>query len=104
MSYNGWKNYETWIVNMEFVGDCELDVFLDPSDLFSEVEEDDRVSHVSNILEDQFEEHIYANVGNSLLLTLLRAASDEVDWDEIAQHLVDNWVQEHPESLVEISD
>lgn len=99
MSYNGWKNYETWLVKMEFVGDCELDVFDDVDFLFGEIEEEDRLDRVASILEGQFEEFFHANVDNSLLLTLLQKAGEEVDWTEIAGHLIDDWIQEHPESL-----
>jgi hypothetical protein len=105
MSYNGWTNYATWLVKLEYFGDCDLDTFVDTENLFDvdSTDPDDRVGIVSSGLYTIFTDYIEEN-SSGLAQTLAKSAVDDVNFDEIAEHMIDDWVTEHPESLEVASD
>ena len=105
MSYNGWTNYVTWLVKLEYFGDCELDTFVDVDQLFDvdSVDPDDRVGMVSSSLYDIFSDFIEEN-SSGMARDLAKLAVDDVNFDEIAEHMIDDWVAEHPESLEVATD
>lgn len=76
-TYNGWKNYATWRVNLElidgndFASDNDLDRF-DLGDVLREF-----------VLE-ALEEH-----ASGFALDYARAFVDDVNWYEIARHQID---------------
>jgi len=91
-TYNGWTNYETWRVNLEvFDG-------LDPFDHFS----DDQATLEDNLadyLKDYAEEVIFAGLGyderrpSSLMEDYARAFLQEVNWSEIAAHMIADYAE-----------
>ena len=82
--YNGWTNYATWRVNLEI-----FDGF-DPSDYFSGLNLDDAYS-LSKCLEDYAEQVIFecATV-EGLAADYARAFLSDVNWYEIAEHMLDD--------------
>ena len=82
MSYNGWTNYATWRVNLEMVDG------LDPRDMGW-----DRLDHhdLMSALKDYANELIEMDVKESLALDYARAFLADVNWWEIAQHLIDDY-------------
>jgi hypothetical protein len=90
-TYNGWTNYATWRVNLEvFDG-------LDPYDHFS----DDQAT-MSEWLPDALREmaeecifmHAHDERGRSCLMEdYARAFLQDVNWHEIAQHLIADHVE-----------
>ena len=102
-SYNGWTNYETWSVSLWLRNDEES---------YSDVRELTRKAlaraqqghhyltpeeHACRLLADAILEYVeslpqIASIleGASMATDLLGAALDEVDWDEIAQHFLDD--------------
>jgi hypothetical protein len=75
--YNGWTNYETWVVNLWY------------DDAFTDVSEDyrDDVNGLADHIRDTVEEGLPEVKG--LASDLLNAAMGEVNWYEIAQGYID---------------
>jgi hypothetical protein len=88
--YNGWTNYATWRVNLEvFDGLWESDVF----DLSLPVEQ------LRHVLQDYVEGLIYeAGGGNgNIAVDYALAFLSDVNWYEIAEHLLEDEQQEEIE-------
>ena len=82
--YNGWKNYETWLVNIWF-GDCLNEYYLE---LFREGELTEPVD--ADKVKDYIESLIFdlGEVPESGFVTdLVNGAMSEVYWPEIAEHV-----------------
>ena len=72
--YNGWTNYATWRVNLEILGDIELN------------------EHVSaDYLKEITEDCVFSNYemqsGSHLIEDYARAFINEVNYYEIAEHI-----------------
>lgn len=80
-TYNGWKNYETWLVNIWVTNDEGWNEY------WQEAATDAAsVSSLADALESEITDQAREQVGNNGLLSdLLRAALREVDWREIAE-------------------
>jgi hypothetical protein len=96
--YNGWTNYETWLVNL-WIDNSEGDqeYWHDRASwcLKHQAEEGDAVHELRDTLRDEFDEKYDEQKPDSgLLADLLRAALSEVNWDEIARHYIDSIVEE----------
>ncbi len=73
--YNGWTNYETWLVNMWF------------GDIFAEMGAEGQLH--SEMLEQFVEEMLEADGAlpqYGFAADIMNAALREVDWDELAEH------------------
>lgn len=113
MAYNGWSNYETWLVNLWMDNEPgERDMWLREAAAFLECEredlqsvsdvpfeESDVVSGATNLLAD----HIRQSFDEALegLVTapgvfgdLLNGAMSEVNWHEIAKQLMDSALEQ----------
>ena len=81
--YNGWTNYATWRVNLEMIDGLELNDFgteLDPYDL-------------GQALKDYADEILCQGCGyEGLVLDYARAFLSDVNWAEIARHMIDDYV------------
>lgn len=104
-TYNGWTNYETWVVNLwmdneEGTHDYWLEVVEDVYNneakgqkhftkmedavcILAERLKEDHEDRKNNILEN-------AELTASVWADLLGAALSEVNWREIAEHLLEN--------------
>ena len=76
--YNGWTNYATWRVNLEILGDIQF-------------VEDDNVS--VETLEEIVESTVFDNLPekNGLATDYARAFLNEVNYDEILEHIQENF-------------
>ena len=93
-TYNGWSNYATWRINLEVFDGMTLEdmntVEVDPYE-------------VSQYLKDYAEEiifldsHIGGKSPSSLMEDYARAFLQEVNWYEIAEHLVQEHIAENQE-------
>ena len=81
--YNGWTNYATWRVNLEIFDGFDL---ADSFDLQTRRNPD--VYEVSKFCREYVEEHI-EQTGEGLTLDYARAFLSDVNWDEIARHLLE---------------
>jgi hypothetical protein len=84
--YNGWSNYETWLVNLWWENDPET---YDFAQTLTEGAKD--VWELANEIKEATEEGQVPNLGSTLAADLLNAALSEVDWDEIARAWWEGW-------------
>lgn len=104
-NYNGWTNYETWVVNLwmdnepgtyDYWREIAEDVYNNEAEEqqhFTKME--DAASILADRLKDdhaQTKDEILENVRltASVWADLLEAALSEVNWLEIAEHLLEN--------------
>jgi hypothetical protein len=80
--YNGWTNYATWRVRLEmFDGyDGASDNNLDAYDLGQSLRE--------------FAEETLSEQGSGLVLDYALAFLADVNWREIAEHMIEDWREE----------
>jgi hypothetical protein len=93
-TYNGWSNYATWRINLEVFDGMTLEdmntVEVDPYE-------------VSQYLKDYAEEVVFLDhryderAPSSLVEDYARAFLQEVNWYEIAKHLVQDHIAENQE-------
>ena len=78
-TYNGWTNYATWRIALEWFDDYNPNKYeSDPYQLSKECQQ-----YVEETLEEM-------TVQSTLVLDYALAFTSEVNWYEIAQHLIDN--------------
>ena len=73
MSYNGWKNKETWLVNL-WIGDSLT--------MDQEAGHDITAAYIEQIVEDLIED----SGSNGFVGDILNCALCEIDYDELASH------------------
>ena len=85
--YNGWTNYQTWRINLEVVDGMTLEDF--GFDLH-EVDTDEvaDVESLAEAIESYVEEIVTNGVPDGLALNLAQSFLSEVDWMEIAEHII----------------
>lgn len=83
--YNGWTNYETWRVNLEMI---DASVWID---LIAENDNPDAYKlslDIKEMAETWIEESSPEGLARDYALAFLSA----VNWREIAQHLIDDYI------------
>jgi hypothetical protein len=81
--YNGWTNYATWRVNLEMFDG--MDVY----DAFR-ITEDDDASELASALEQYADDMLTMNGEKGLVVDYARAFMSDVNWYEIAEHMLDD--------------
>jgi hypothetical protein len=89
-TYNGWTNYATWRVNLEMIDGMEPDDFG-----FSRKEEFTltEVFELADALQNHAEEFIELECGRGLARDYALAFLSDVNWREIAQHMVNEFTE-----------
>ena len=90
-TYNGWSNYATWRINLECV-----DGF-DPRDHgFHGLSNQDfsDIYDLGQYLKQYVEEFLFANSSGLLVEDYARAFMSDVNWYEIAKHLIAEYAEE----------
>jgi len=106
--YNGWANYETWRVNLEYFDGDDFERFEDyVQELYEEYEpacwapletpEKDRDMHVriklGEMFKDEVEEYVHTQIsdegGGQVLQGWVMVFISAVRWTEIAGHAID---------------
>ena len=85
--YNGWTNYQTWRINLEVVdgmtlGDFGFDLHEVDTDEVADVES------LAEAIESYVDEIVTNGVPDGLALNLAQSFLSEVDWMEIAEHII----------------
>lgn len=84
--YNGWTNYETWRVNLEIFDNFDISDY--SKDVFD----------LSEQLESYAEEIVFCDYNrDGLIADYAGAFLREVNYYEIAQHLIADWKYENEE-------
>jgi uncharacterized protein (DUF2384 family) len=83
-TYNGWKNYETWVVKLWL--DNDEGTYKEMNKIAKKAID---VYKLSEEIKDYLEE-IQPELGASVWTDLLHSAFSEVDFDEIAQAYMDD--------------
>jgi len=90
-TYNGWKNKETWLVNLwymdemsDYFADAEV-YYVEPYDLRDAIE---TIAHECEAL---------SRLESGLLADFVSDAFAEVDWDALAEHLNEELAELNPE-------
>jgi hypothetical protein len=81
--YNGWTNYATWRVNLEM---------FDGMDVYEafRITEDDDASELASALEQYADDMLTMNGEKGLVVDYARAFMSDVNWHEIAEHMLDD--------------
>lgn len=79
--YNGWTNYATWKVNLEYLDGCDFD------QMFG-VSSDTSPYHLAKDLEAYVNDYIDESGAPDYVLDLARCFLADVDWEEIAEHII----------------
>lgn len=87
VKYNGWTNYSTWRVNLEFFDTYELNEFEVEMDSYELA--DSLCNYVETILNDY---------GSGPTLDYALSFINDVNWVEIAQHLLEGVIRENTDS------
>lgn len=111
--YNGWTNYETWNVKLwmdndegsyNYYGELAQEVYdaAEASDSPRFTKEEQAVLDLSDRLKDEYETAMNdwleeSKKQSSVWADLLGAALSEVNWHEIAEHLIDDVEKETEE-------
>lgn len=96
-SYNGWTNYATWRINLEIFDG------MDAQDFDGVDAADPNIYEISLQLKDYAEEIIFSDCRyderrpSNLMEDYARAFLADVDWYEIAQHMVNDYILENQE-------
>jgi len=94
-TYNGWTNYETWRVNLEVFDGMELE------DISKTTNWDayDLGEYLKDYAEEMiFEGHRYdERRPSNLMEDYARAFLQNVNWREIAQHMINDYIAESAE-------
>lgn len=93
--YNGWSNYETWLCNMWF---NDFD-FTDMMDMFGNCKDNcDVLDIIQNYIKEHVEEYVEYSLSpgdqHGFMHDMLNAAVSEIDFRDIAEHYVDDVVDE----------
>lgn len=94
-TYNGWTNYATWRINLEVFDGMEASDFDGADD--AEVDIYDFSKQLQNYAEEaifsgaRYDERRPAN----LMEDYARAFLSDVNWYEIAKHMVDDYIAEN---------
>lgn len=90
--YNGWYNYETWLVNLWLTNDQGSYNYW--SEATNEAKD---VYELSNRIKDEIEEFNPVTDESSLYADLMNAAISEVNFDEIARSFFDDFREDSDE-------
>lgn len=96
--YNGWTNYETWLVNLwlDNGGSGEHWREYTEEHVGDGAERDDAVDHIADQIKAEHDEALAEIIpeGSGVFQDLLSASLREVNWHEIAAHYVDDAMAE----------
>lgn len=94
-TYNGWTNYETWRVNLEVFDGMEASDFDGADD--AEVDLYDFSMQLKDYAEEIIFQQVPINQPSTLMEDYARAFLQDVNWYQIAEHMVADYIAENQE-------
>jgi|WetSurMetagenome_2_1015567.scaffolds.fasta_scaffold298739_2 hypothetical protein len=88
-TYNGWTNYETWVVKLWMDNDGELSYWIKEADRMDLYE-------LETAIKEQYQDAM-PEIQNGPYSDLMQAALDSVNWREIAESIKDEADEENEE-------
>jgi len=89
-TYNGWTNWETWKVNLELLDG------MDASDLNIEHYTQEEYYEAGQVIEEYVGELTAMQYQyDGFVGGIISGFMSDVNWSEIAKHLIDDWVANH---------
>lgn len=93
--YNGWTNYETWRVNLELLdGLTPEDIGFRRNEFLDEGRRDNFTERLASALE-MYVCEIVEDDAKGFALDILHSFLAKVNWDEIADHMVADYIAEY---------
>lgn len=90
-TYNGWTNWETWKVNLEILDG------MDASDLSIEHYTQDEYYEAGQLISDYVSEVLSPEyTGDGFVGNIVHDFMLTVNWNELAKHFIDQWIEDHP--------
>lgn len=90
-TYNGWRNYATWRVNLEILADY-ADAYEDEIGQYADV------GRLADVLDEYVDEVLTAQADEGLVVDYARSFVSDVDFYEIAEHMIDDWKSNNPDA------
>jgi len=92
-TYNGWANYETWLTNLHFEN-LEFDDYIEEG-VFDSLNRDDVKRWIADWIKGYVIEIVFypfdeCSSSSIFLVDVINSFLDEVDWDDIADHYIDD--------------
>ena len=103
--YNGWTNYETWVLKLWFDNDEGTQNYWmeQAADIREKVEssyewqtkEQAEIAELANVLEDDMDEMAEQFMGNqaSPLADIMNAGLSRINWREIAESIMETYLE-----------
>ena len=91
VEYNGWTNYETWLLNLHMTNEQGgTDFVMEFLDERTELKP--HFIYLARFLQGTYEDLVpYDQASNLFWRALINSALSEVNWMEIARHRVEEW-------------
>ena len=93
--YNGWANYETWRINLEMFDGYDPSDDLSRYD-FADGDREKAIENLSASLESLAEDYINETCTGGLAYDLAMSFLSKVEFEEIAEHMVDDYIADLP--------
>ena len=92
--YNGWTNWATWMVNLHFDNFDFTDEVENGS--FDDISKDDLRCQLAYTIQEHVECYLeeVADTSNTFVADLISGTMQDVDWHDIADHYVDDILNE----------
>jgi len=97
-TYNGWTNYETWRVNLEIFDDMTASDFDGADD--AEVDIYDFSMQLKDYAEEIIFQQVPINQPSTLMEDYARAFLQDVNWYQIAEHMVNDYIAENQDEHI----
>jgi len=91
--YNGWTNYSTWRINLEIFDGIDSSHFYGDGGI-KNVDDSNITNTLAATLKEYVEELLSMDQKEGLTLDYALAFIDDVNWYEIASHMVENEMEE----------
>ena len=92
--YNGWSNYETWRTNLELIDGYDVSDFMNDHRFVFPDDREEAVSKLASHFEDYVQEVMEWPESNTFAFGIVQDFLARVDFDEIAEHYVDDYINE----------